>query len=156
MIEPVYKSIQWKTTFKRITPTVGKLIGSMQLKSFIAWINRAAANKKIKNYQAIGMQFQPFLDTVRSPTDNKTTISNNNSLSIDNNHELSSANCSSKNRTPIPTTTAIASIAPPSPFTTTATKTFDKMYPYVSNHPSSHSGLSGMPGFSSLEDKTCR
>ncbi|XP_037052110.1 homeobox protein abdominal-A homolog isoform X3 [Bradysia coprophila] len=31
-----------------------------------------------------------------------------------------------------------------------------KMYPYVSNHPSSHSSLSGMPGFSGLEDKSCR
>lgn len=31
-----------------------------------------------------------------------------------------------------------------------------KMYPYVSNHPTSHAGLSGMPGFSGLEDKSCR
>lgn len=31
-----------------------------------------------------------------------------------------------------------------------------KMYPYVSNHPSSHTGLSGMPGFPGLEDKSCR
>lgn len=31
-----------------------------------------------------------------------------------------------------------------------------KMYPYVSNHPSSHTSLSGMPGFSGLEDKSCR
>lgn len=31
-----------------------------------------------------------------------------------------------------------------------------KMYPYVSNHPSSHTSLSGMPGFSGLDDKSCR
>lgn len=31
-----------------------------------------------------------------------------------------------------------------------------KMYPYVSNHPSSHGSLSGMPGFTGLEDKSCR
>uniref|UniRef100_A0A1A9ZFN3 Homeobox protein abdominal-A n=1 Tax=Glossina pallidipes TaxID=7398 RepID=A0A1A9ZFN3_GLOPL len=31
----------------------------------------------------------------------------------------------------------------------------NKMYPYVSNHPTSHGGLSGMPGFSGLEDKSC-
>ncbi|XP_055387983.1 homeobox protein abdominal-A [Condylostylus longicornis] len=31
-----------------------------------------------------------------------------------------------------------------------------KMYPYVSNHPTTHSSLSGMPGFSGLEDKSCR
>ncbi|XP_055679657.1 homeobox protein abdominal-A-like isoform X1 [Lutzomyia longipalpis] len=30
------------------------------------------------------------------------------------------------------------------------------MYPYVSNHPSSHTSLSGMPGFSGLDDKSCR
>ncbi|KAI8043917.1 hypothetical protein M5D96_000063, partial [Drosophila gunungcola] len=29
------------------------------------------------------------------------------------------------------------------------------MYPYVSNHPSSHGGLSGMAGFTGLEDKSC-
>lgn len=31
-----------------------------------------------------------------------------------------------------------------------------KMYPYVSNHPSSHSSFSGVPGLSGLEDKACR
>lgn len=38
----------------------------------------------------------------------------------------------------------------------TRTNATHKMYPYVSNHPSSHGSLSGMPGFSGLEDKSCR
>ncbi|CAO1427933.1 unnamed protein product, partial [Diamesa tonsa] len=30
-----------------------------------------------------------------------------------------------------------------------------KMYPFVSNHPSTHSSYSTMPGFSGLDDKSC-
>lgn len=30
-----------------------------------------------------------------------------------------------------------------------------KMYPFVSNHPSSHTSYSTMPGFSGLDDKSC-
>lgn len=30
-----------------------------------------------------------------------------------------------------------------------------KMYPFVSNHPSTHTSYSTMPGFSGLDDKSC-
>lgn len=31
-----------------------------------------------------------------------------------------------------------------------------KMYPFVSNHPTTHTSYSTMPGFSALDDKSCR
>ncbi|CAM6031259.1 unnamed protein product, partial [Sphagnum compactum] len=30
------------------------------------------------------------------------------------------------------------------------------MYPFVSNHPTTHASYSSMPGFSGLDDKSCR
>lgn len=100
-------------------------------------------------------QFQPFLDIEHSNANNTASLSNNNNSYNDNNQSdrdqnNSSAN-SSSNETPIITSTASAITA-----AATTSTIIDKMYPYVTNHPSSHSGLSGMPGFSGLEDKTCR
>lgn len=97
-------------------------------------------------------QFQPFLDIEHSKANNTASLSNNNNSydynQIDRHQNNSSAN-SSSNETPIITSTSTSSAA-------TTSTIIDKMYPYVTNHPSSHSGLSGMPGFSGLEDKTCR
>lgn len=123
-------------------------------------------------------QFQPFISSQISSSsvgsslfghsnhtaNNNNTSSNNNntsSSSNSNNNNLSNGNSSSNNNnnnSSILTT----STSEGSPLTSSEGSpnsppiSNSKMYPYVSNHPSSHGSLSGMPGFSSLEDKSCR
>lgn len=47
--------------------------------------------------------------------------------------------------------------SPPSTTTTIASSynSANKMYPFVSNHPTTHSSYPTMPGFTGLDDKSC-
>lgn len=103
-------------------------------------------------------QFQPFLDSqISSPLANQL---NNNNPHRDNANQDSNCNNS------LPLTTSTSEGSPltgsersqNSPPNTAAAivSSANRMYPYVSNHPSSHTSLSGMPAFSGLEDKSCR
>jgi hypothetical protein len=79
-------------------------------------------------------QFQPFLN---SQFNNQSTNPNSNStVSQTPNSEGSSLAGSEEGSLNSPPTNS-------------------KMYPFVSNHPTSHNGYPSMPGFSGLEDKSC-
>ncbi|XP_031619411.1 homeobox protein abdominal-A homolog isoform X2 [Contarinia nasturtii] len=96
-------------------------------------------------------QFQPFTSSQLNSVASLLHLNNNNNIytnSIHHTHNnginLSFATATSANSEDGTTVTQ------------STTTTANKMYPYVSNHPSSHTSLSGMPGFSGLEDKPCR
>lgn len=96
-------------------------------------------------------QFQPFTSSQLNSVASLLQLNNNNNNqtnSINHTHNnginLSLANTTSANSEDGTTVTQ------------STTTTANKMYPYVGNHPSSHTSLSGMPGFSGLEDKSCR
>lgn len=76
-------------------------------------------------------QFQPFIN---SHLNNQTSNSNNSTVSQTPNNSEGS-----------PLTGSEEGSSPPT----------SKMYPFVSNHPSSHTSYSTMPGFSGLDDKSC-
>lgn len=124
-------------------------------------------------------QFQPFISSQISSSsvgsslfgsnnlshtvainNNNSSSNNNNSISGNSaNNNLANGNSSNNNNNSSILTTSTSEGSPltgseGSPNSPPITNS--KMYPYVSNHPSSHSSLSGMPGFSSLEDKSCR
>lgn len=103
-------------------------------------------------------QFQPFISSQLSSS--VASLHNNNNSSAANNHNNSSSTNNNNHNSALTTSTSEGSPlnssegSPSSPATSTV---HSKMYPYVTNHSSSHSGLSGMPGFSSLDDKNqCR
>lgn len=102
-------------------------------------------------------QFQPFINS-------QISSSTLNILTDHNNRESSEIAASNSNNLPLNTSTSEGNSltgsedntnSPPTPASTTA-NIVSKMYPYVSNHPSSHTSLSGMPAFSGLDDKSCR
>lgn len=106
-------------------------------------------------------QFQPFISSQISSSSVSPASSVGpvlNQQQQQNNHNNLSLQTSASEGSPLNTSEG----SPNSPSSITASSTQNnnnnnsKMYPYVSNHPSSHSGLSGMAGFSGLEDKSCR
>lgn len=99
-------------------------------------------------------QFQPFTS---SQLTSLIHLNNNNILSQNNINSIQRANnglnlSTSESGSLANSEDGISN----SPSVTDTTTAAYKMYPYVSNHPSSHTSLSGMPGFSGLEDKSCR
>lgn len=90
-------------------------------------------------------QFQPFINSQLS-----SSVAS--SLSLHNNQHINS----------IANSTLTTSTSEGSPLSSEGSQSSpptssNKMFPYVTNHTPSHGGLSGMPGYSSLEDKTqCR
>lgn len=95
-------------------------------------------------------QFQPFISSQLSSSVASLNHNNNNSSANNQNNNNNSSALTTSTSEGSPLTSSEGS--PSSPATTA-----NKMYPYVTNHSSSHTGLSGMPGFSSLDDKNqCR
>jgi len=80
-------------------------------------------------------QFQPFIN---SHLNNQSQNTNSNSTSVS----------QTPNSEGSPLTGSEEGGSPNSPPTS-------KMYPFVSNHPTTHTSYSTMPGFSGLDDKTC-
>lgn len=125
---------------------------STKRKHFDFFWNRARAMSKFLFDSMLPKytQFQPFISSQLSSSVASLSHNNNNNISSANNQNNSSAlTTSTSEGSPL-----TSSEGSPSSPATTAT---NKMYPYVTNHSSSHTGLSGMPGFSSLDDKNqCR
>ncbi|XP_063707528.1 homeobox protein abdominal-A homolog isoform X1 [Culicoides brevitarsis] len=88
-------------------------------------------------------QFQPFISSQLS------SHNTNNSTSSTTSNSLVSAQTPNSEGSPLTTTGSEGS--PNSPATSN-----NKMYPFVSNHPTTHASYSSMPGFSGLDDKSCR
>lgn len=87
-------------------------------------------------------QFQPFISPqLSSHNTNNSTSSTTNSL----------VSAQTPNSEGSPLTTTGSEGSPNSPATSN-----NKMYPFVSNHPTTHASYSSMPGFSGLDDKSCR
>lgn len=78
-------------------------------------------------------QFQPLFNSHLSNNQSTNTNSNSTVSQTPNNSEGS------------PLTGSDEGSSPPT----------SKMYPFVSNHPTTHSSYSTMPGFSGLDDKSC-
>lgn len=117
-------------------------------------------------------QFQPFTSSALSSVASFINLNNNSVNNNINSHNNNNNNHNNNNNNnhhtrngglnlSLATSTSDSSLANSedgisnSPSVNDSTIAY-KMYPYVSNHPSSHTGLSGMPGFSGLEDKSCR
>ncbi|XP_036325168.1 homeobox protein abdominal-A-like [Rhagoletis pomonella] len=90
-------------------------------------------------------------DSSCSPTPSATSSSLHRSI---NDHSPNSASAAAAAASAAAASTVAAAAAAAAAASSFAIPT-SKMYPYVSNHPTSH-GISGMPGFSGLEDKSCR
>lgn len=109
-------------------------------------------------------QFQPFTSSQLTSVASLIHFNNNNNNIRHSQHHINSNNNTQSNRVNLSLATSTSesgSLANSedgisnSPSVSESIAAY-KMYPYVSNHPSSHTGLSGMPGFSGLEDKSCR
>lgn len=93
--------------------------------------------------------FQPYISSQLSSSVASTLNLSHSQASIHaNSHANSALTTSTSEGSPLSSSEG----SPSSPPTSTS-----RMFPYVTNHGPSHSSLSGMPGYSSLEDKTqCR
>lgn len=108
-------------------------------------------------------QFQPFTSSQLTSVASLIHFNNTNNKNNRQNHQINSHN-SQNNRVNLSLATSTSesgSLANSEDGISNSPSVSDsfaayKMYPYVSNHPSSHTGLSGMPGFTGLEDKSCR
>ncbi|CAD7083654.1 unnamed protein product [Hermetia illucens] len=91
-------------------------------------------------------QFQPFISSHLPSHNHSPSIASSQSVSHHTTHSEGSPLTGSEGSPNTPPTAVAAA----------AQAAASKMYPYVSNHATTHSSLSGMPGFSGLEDKSCR
>ncbi|XP_055302616.1 homeobox protein abdominal-A homolog isoform X3 [Sitodiplosis mosellana] len=102
-------------------------------------------------------QFPPFTSSQLSSVASLLHLNNNNSYLNSNHTHHNGINLSLATSTSSQSTLSNSEDASISNSASVTNSTAaNKMYPYVSNHPSSHTSLSGMPGFSGLEDKSCR
>lgn len=97
-------------------------------------------------------QFQPFISSHHLSTNqnNSTSVVTATGTGVGSTVSASSSSLSHNNTSNSDGSPLTSSEGSPN------TPPTSKMYPYVSNHPTTHSSLSGMPGFSGLEDKSCR
>ena len=102
-------------------------------------------------------QFPPLTSSQLSSVASFLHLNNNNSNINSNHTQTNGVNLSLATSTSSQSTLSNSEDASISNSASVTNSTAaNKMYPYVSNHPSSHTSLSGMPGFSGLEDKSCR